>query len=249
MDVSPLFWVLAAFAALTVGLSKGGLPAVAMLSVPVLSVYLPPAAAAGLLLPIYLLSDVYGVWRYRREFSLINIKILVPAGAIGTVVGYLTVTSIEPDTVKIAVAGVAFYHLGFQMIRRMRSDLPPRPASVPRGLIWGALSGFTSYIAHAGAPPYQAYMLPQKLPKMVFAGTTTLTFAAVNMMKVPAYIAAGQMTSASVSTAAMLAPFALFGAWAGYRLTRILPERLFFTLVEIALFLIACKLLYDVFGA
>jgi len=52
------------------------------------------------------------------------------------------------------------------------------------GLFWGTLSGFTSFISHAGAPPYQVYVLPQQLPKTVFAGTATLVFAAINLAKV-----------------------------------------------------------------
>ncbi|MEM1388970.1 MAG: sulfite exporter TauE/SafE family protein [Pseudomonadota bacterium] len=249
MDLSFSFIAASMIAALSVGMSKGGLPAISMISVPILSFSMPPPMAAGLLLPLYILSDAYGVWLYRREFSAQNLKILMPAGALGTLIGFLTVTSISSDTVKLAVVAVVFYALIDRILRRLRSRTAPRPARLSVGLFWGSLAGLTSYIAHAGAPPYQAYILPQRLPKMVFAGTSTLFFAAINLMKIPPYSLAGQITWASFGNVLFLAPMALLGAWLGYRITQTLSERVYFTIIEVALFLIALRLLYDVFAA
>ncbi len=248
MEFTTSFWIASAISSLLVGMSKGGLPMVALLSVPIMAFVMPPAAAAGLLLPVYVVSDGYGVWLYRREYSVRNLQILIPAAAIGITLGYLTVSVVPDNAVKLAVAAIGFYYLGDKLRRRFGPPAPPRPADVPRGLFWGCVAGFTSYISHAGAPPFQAYALPQRLPKMVFAGTATILFAVVNLLKVPPYILAGQITWHSLSATAWLAPAALFGAWAGYRLTRILPERLFFAFVETALLLVCVKLLYDVFA-
>jgi hypothetical protein len=124
--------------------------------------------------------------------------------------------------------------------------VPPRPADVPRGLFWGSLAGLTSYISHAGGPPFQTYVLPQKLEKMVFLGTTAIFFSIVNLMKVPPYIAAGQITWDSVAQAAWLAPIAIGGAWSGAAIARLLSERLFFVLVEVTLGLVSVKLIYEV---
>ena len=101
-------------------------------------------------------------------------------------------------------------------------------------------------MAHAGGPPYQAYTLPQKLDKMVYLGTTTVFFACVNLMKVPAFIMAGQMTWDSFVSALWLAPFALIGAFSGSLISRWLSQRAFFLLIETALGLISLKLLLDV---
>jgi hypothetical protein len=125
-------------------------------------------------------------------------------------------------------------------------QVTPRPADVPRGLFWGTLAGITSYIAHSGGPPYQAYVLPQKLEKMRYLGTTAIVFACLNWMKVPAYIYVGQMDWQSIQQALWLAPFALLGAWSGAQISRLLPEKIFFFLIEIALGLVSLKLLYEV---
>lgn len=248
MEHTTTFWTLAAIGSVMVGMSKGGLPIVAMLAVPLLSFIMPPATAAGLLLPVYIISDGYGVWLYRREFSARNLRILIPATAIGIALGYFTVSYVPGDAVKLAVALIGLYYLGDKLRQRFGTPRAARPADVPRGLFWGSIAGFTSYISHAGGPPFQAYTLPQRLPKMVFAGTATILFAVVNLLKVPPYILAGQITWDSFTATLWLAPAALFGAWSGYRLTQILPEKLFFAFVETALFLISLKLLYDVFA-
>lgn len=247
MEFDLVFWIAAILAAFIVGLSKGGLAIAGPLVVPILSTVMPPTLAAGLMLPIYLLSDVYAVWLFRRNYSKRNLAILVPAGLVGVLLGYLMVERVSEDVIKLLVAGVGLWYLADVFIRRVRKapDVP-RPADIPRGIFWGALSGLTSYVSHSGGPPFQAYVLPQKLDKLVFVGTSTLFFAIVNAAKLPAYFAAGQLRLDTASIMAVLGLVALVGARTGYWLTHVLPERIFFAFVEVALLVISLKLIYEV---
>ena len=72
---------------------------------------------------------------------------------------------------------------------------------MPRGVFWGTIAGFTSFVSHTGGPPYQAYVLPQKLPKMMFAGTSTIVFAVINLVKLVPYWALGQFNPANLEPA------------------------------------------------
>ena len=85
--------------------------------------------------------------------------------------------------------GVAFvlYALAWRACR-------PATAAARGDAFWGALAGFTSTIAQAGAPPYQVHILPQKLDKMTFVGTTLIFFALVNWMKLVPFQRLGQFT-------------------------------------------------------
>ena len=63
------FWWAAVVASVFVGMGKGGLPVIATLAVPTLALVISPVTAAGLLLPVYVVSDVFGLMAYRRSFD------------------------------------------------------------------------------------------------------------------------------------------------------------------------------------
>ena len=190
-----------------------------------------------------MVSDLFGLWAYRREFDARNLIILIPASFIGIAIGWAlaTVVSEAAVTLLIGAMGVAF------CIDRWvrRHDTAERKADVGRGLFWGLLTGFTSFVSHSGAPPYQVYVLPQRLRKMVYAGTTTILFAAVNAAKLIPYYALGQLSAANLKMAAILFPAAIAATFAGVKLTRIIPERPFFIAVQLALFAVSLKLCVD----
>ena len=243
MPFDALFF-LAALAAFLVGSSKGGLPAVGMLAVPVLSLAMSPVLAAALLLPIFVVSDVAGLWLYRRDYSAANVRILVPAGVAGVLVGWLTAAWVSERAITLLIALLG---LGFclNLWLRKNRDAPPRPPQRAKGWFWGTLAGFTSFISHAGAPPFQVYMLPQQLPKAAFAGTSTIVFAVINAAKIIPYQHLRPYSAAVLSQAAALVPFALVGAVAGVYLTRRVSQRWFYLLVQLSLFGVSLKLLAD----
>lgn len=241
------YWLVGCLAAFLLGMSKGGIPVIAILAVPLMALFFDPAVAAGLLLPLYIIADWYAIYLFRKSFSVRNLKILIPAAVIGIVAGYFAVAHVDGDAVKLLLSLIGFGYLANAMRNRLsQKEVPAKPAHLGRGIFWGALAGLTSYVSHSGGPPYQAYVLPQKLDKMAYLGTTALFFAAINLMKAPPYILAGQMTFESIQQSLWLAPAALAGAWTGARISRLLPEKLFYALVEIALLLVSIKLFWEV---
>lgn len=245
MDESgTLFLICAGLAAIFIGLSKGGVPMIGMLGVPVLALAMPPLMAAALLLPIYVVTDMFGLLAYRREFSARNLAILVPAAIVGIGIGWATASIVSESFVTLLVGLIGLAYC-LDLWRKRHLELPPKPADVQRGLFWGALTGFTSFVSHSGAPPYQMYVMPQRLSKLVFAGTSTILFAIVNAVKLLPYWALGQLNSENLPTAAALFPIGIAATFAGVRLVRVLSEEKFFQLVTIALFLISAKLTYD----
>ncbi len=240
----PVFWAVAVIASVLVGMSKGGLPIVGMLGVPVLALVISPVTAAGLLLPVFVLSDMFGLWAYRREFDGRVLAILIPAASVGVFVGYLTARVVPEDwvTLLVGVIGVVF---ALNLILRPKVSSEPRRAEVAPGLFWGAITGFVSFVSHSGAPPYQVYTLPLGLRKAVFAGTSTILFAYVNAIKLIPYYLLGQFSTENLHVAVLLMPAAALAVFAGVRLVKVLPEALFFRLVTWALLLVSVKLVWD----
>jgi uncharacterized membrane protein YfcA len=244
MPEDALAYLAACGAAFLVGLSKGGLPAVGAAGVPVLALVMPPFAAAALLLPIYIATDMVGLWLYRRSYSARNLRILIPAGVLGVAIGWVFAERISDAAAALAVGllGVMFC---VSQWRGGAAAAPPRPADAPRGWFWGALAGLASFLAHAGAAPFQAYVVPQRLEKMVFVGTSTITFAALNIVKLLPYWALGALQASDTGLVAAALVVGVAGAFSGARIISVLPERLFFRLVTIGLFAVSVKLIAD----
>lgn len=239
----PGFWMAAVAAAVCVGAGKGGIPIVGMLSVPILALTISPVTAAGLLLPVYVVSDMFGLWAYRRDFDGRVLAIILPGAMAGVAAGWAAASMVPENWVRVLVGliGVIF---ALNLILRGNPDGPPRRAALGPGLFWGAVTGFTSFVSHSGGPPYQVYTLPLKMTKTVFAGTSTIAFAVINAVKLIPYWHLGQLSAANMKVALMLMPIAAGAVFAGVWLVKILPDKLFFRLVIWALLILSLQLVW-----
>lgn len=238
------FWTVAVLAALLVGMGKGGLPVVGMLGVPVLALAISPVTAAGLLLPVFVVSDIFGLYAYRAAFDRRVLAILAIGVTMGVIIGWAT-ASITPEWLVTMLVGVIGLIFASNLLRKRGNLGTPKPAEVAPGVFWGTLTGFTSFVSHAGAPPYQVYVLPLQLPKLVYAGTNTILFAYLNAIKLIPYYALGQFSVENLKVAAMLMPVAALAVFGGANLVKKLPEKLFFQVISWALLAISCKLIWD----
>lgn len=238
------FWLAAGVAATLVGMSKGGVPMVAMLAVPIMALVMSPVVAAGLLLPVYVVSDMFGLYAYRHAFDRRVLAIVIPGATVGIGIGWATASSV-PEAAVTLVVGIIGFAFALNLILRRPDIAEPKRAEVAPGLFWSAIAGFTSFVSHAGAPPYQVYTLPLGMTKAVFAGTTTIAFAVINLVKLVPYYALGQLNVGNLKVAAVLAVPAAIAVFVGLRVVAVLPERLFFQLVTWALLLISIKLIWD----
>jgi len=232
---NPYFWAAAIPAVVMVGLSKGGLGPLGSLAVPILSLAISPVQAAGLTLPIFVMSDVVAVVSYRRQFDLPTLKVMLPAALAGVGVGWSTAAWVNEDAVRLIVGATsALFALNYWLRGGRKTD-PARP-NVIRGGVWGALAGFTSFVSHSGGPPFQMYALPLRLAPPVFAGTSVLFFATINATKLVPYYFLGQFTVTNLEAAAALAPLSVICALGGVRLVKVIDQVLFYRIVYALMF-------------
>lgn len=220
------FWSLAVLAAFCVGLSKGGAPAFGALVVPILSLTISPVAAAGLLLPVFVFSDVFGVWAYRKYANWAILRIAVIGIVIGTGIGWGTAHIVSDNFVRVLIGVIGFTFSLFFLLRS-RANTQATSAGRTAGLFWTTIAGFTGFVSHAGAPPWQVWVLPQKLPKMVFAGTSTFAFAMMNALKIVPYYALGQLQADNLRITLILFIPAVIAVLVAYKLIRICPNGCF----------------------
>lgn len=239
-----LFWALGGLAAFCVGVGKGGVPVITALGVPLMALVMSPVLAAGLLLPVYIAADVFGVYAYRKTFNPRVLKIMMIALPIGVFIGFMTSASIPEDAITIVI-GLVGGSFALTMILRKSVVSAPRPARLGPGLFWGTITGFTSFVSHSGATPYQIYTLPLGMDKITFAGTVALAFAYINVIKLIPYYALGQLSGDNLYTAGLLMIPATIGVFFGVWLVRVMPEKLFFRIIVWALLGLSLRLIWD----
>ena len=188
----PLFYLAAIPAVILMGLAKGGFAGLGLIAIPLMALVVSPVKAAALMLPILIVQDMVSTWAYRRVFDLRTLKIMLPGGLIGIGIGWLMAAHVSDDLVKF---GVGIISVVFVLIywRRRAASGEPIHGTVPAGLGWGVIAGFTSFVAHAGGPPFQVYVMPQRLPPQTYVGTSTWFFTIVNLIKTVPYFFLGQL--------------------------------------------------------
>jgi hypothetical protein len=239
------FYAAAIPAVILVGLSKGGFSGLSALSMPLLSLAISPVKAAAILLPILMIQDWVSVWAFRHDWEKRNLLILIPASVIGVFLGWLLAAAVSEALVRLAVGLISIGFVAYIVIRSWGGEPAATRPNVAPGIFWGALAGFTSFVSHSGAPPFQVYVMPQRLSPRIFAGTATMFFAAVNLLKAPPYLALGQFSKENLSAALTLFPLAILSTFAGVWLVRRVDAQRFYSLVYGLTFLIGLRLVWD----
>jgi uncharacterized membrane protein YfcA len=240
------FYALAIPAVILLGLAKGGFAGMGALSLPLLAFAIDPVRAAAITLPVLIVQDVVGVWAFRRTVDWRLLGWMLPGAVVGILLGYGFAASVSPLAVMAAIGAISVL---FGCYRLWAARHPGERAAAlwPEwiGSLFGVASGFTSQIAHAGQPPFQLWVLPRNLPRDLLVGTTAIFFAAVNWIKVPAYIALGQFTRENLLISATLLPLALISTVAGVALVRrVSPER-FYTAIYLLMIAVGAGLIWE----
>jgi len=242
----PVTLLLAALAVAVLGLAKGGFAGLGALATPLMALALPPVTAAAILLPVLLVQDVVSVWSYRKSWSGWIIGWMLPGALLGVVLASVFAASV-PEAGVLAALGLITLLFGFYRLWAERGGRIVAASNSPGwvGSVFGLACGFTSQIAHAGGPPFQMWVTPRKLPHEVFVGTSSITFAAINWMKVPSYMALGSFNREVLTAAALLMPLAIAATFAGVWLVRRLDSARFYTLVYLLMIALGTRLVWQ----
>jgi len=240
----PIFYLLAAPAVILLGFSKGGLAGVGSLALPLMALVIDPVQAAAILLPILIAQDIVGVWSFRRHLDWYVLGWTLPGATLGILIGYLFAARVSAAGVMALVGSISIAFGAYRLWLGRRST-PTTGGSSPGwvGSLAGVVSGFTSQIAHAGAPPFQLWVLPRRLPRDVLVGTWAVYFAALNWIKVPAFAALGQFSATNMLTAAALLPLAIVSTFAGVWLVRRIDGERFYKIIYCLMILVGVILI------
>jgi uncharacterized membrane protein YfcA len=196
-----------------------------------MALVLPPLEAAAIMLPILMAQDVVSVITYRRNFNREILYILLAGAVAGIGLGAGLAAHVSNALIEFFVGVIAAGFVVQVWLRRKR----PMPKTAPKpglaaGLFWGMCAGFTSFIANAGAPPFQVYVLPHRLPPQTYAGTGTMFFATINLIKFFAFAFLGQVSIGHLEISAVLLPPAIASTYVGIWLVQRVESAAFYAI-------------------
>ncbi|NQU41572.1 MAG: sulfite exporter TauE/SafE family protein [Lentisphaerae bacterium] len=231
-----LIWI--GLAILMLSMSKGGFP-VGSIALPLLILVWPDQAtsarsAVAFMLPVLCAMDVVALLVYRRHVQWRRLIRLWPATLVGVAIGSLLFVSDESALIAlsdralklcIGILGLCFvlYHAARKWIfaHLTEATQPGWTASSA----FGVGAGLTSTLAHAAGPLIQMYLLPQKLPKLQFAGTLAAYFFALNLVKILPFAVLGRIETRNLALGGALLPLVPLGVGLGYLLVRLMKSR------------------------
>lgn len=240
----PHFYFWAIPAVLLVGLAKSGfLSGFGAVATPLMAMAIPVPQAAAIMLPLLCLMDITSLQQLWKERDAPLLQLLLPAGLVGIAMGTVLFSVVSSAVVSLVVGALTLLFLLQRLLLKPRAQ--HHAPSRKWGFAAGVLSGFTSFVAHAGGPPISAYVLPMRLDPIRVTATLAVFFSVVNLAKWVPYAALGLFDARNLWTSLALAPLAPVGVWIGVWLTRRMAAHWFYRVAYLGMALAGGKLLWD----
>ena len=247
MEINLLFFFTVIPAIIFFGIAKSGLGgSMALISIPLMTISMPLTTALGIILPILIFSDFIATYKYRKEFDLETLKLLIPFAAVGIFIGSLSFSYFSEELLKFIIGFMGFLFAGHYFFFKKNKEAKSEK-NFFKGGICSIIAGFTSFSVHAGGTPTSLYLLPLRMKKEIYVGTRIIFFTFVNLIKLPLYINLSMMNLDTFKQSLILLPVALVGILMGYQLLKIIEEKLFYNILYALIFVTSSKLIFDFF--
>ena len=245
MEINLLFFLCVVPAIILYGIAKSGLGgSMTLISIPLMTIVMPLGQALAVVLPILILSDMVAVYKFRKNFDLETLKLLVPGAAIGIFIGSITFMYFSESLLKFIIGLMGFLFAGHYFLFKAKNIIPLKK-SFFKGGVCSIISGFTSFCVHAGGTPLSVYLLPLRMKKEIYVGTRVIFFTCVNLIKFPFYVHLSMVTLESFKQSLMLFPLSVVGILIGYQILKHVKESLFYNIIYILILITSSNLVYS----
>lgn len=240
-------WLLSIACAVMIGMAKTGIQGIGTLVVPLMAIIFGGMPSSGLVLPMLVMADIFGVVYYHRNAEWKTVLKVLPWALTGIFIGLVTGINISSEQFKHLIGILVIISLIVMVWLEMRkskngNNVPHRAwFAIP----FGAAGGFSTMIGNAAGPIMSVYLLSMNLNKNTFIGTAAWFFFIVNAIKLPLQIWGWHnITLKTLSFNLILLPAIAIGAFAGIRIVKVIPEKGFRWFVVVATFVSAIALFF-----
>lgn len=242
---SPIVFTLGGFlagavAAFIVGISKTGLPGSSLAAIPLIALVVDGRLIPGATLPLLIVADLFALAWYRHHARWDVLRGLTPGLGLGFLAGIAFFIVVGSATRPLEM-GIGVIVLGVAVLQlwRMFNESPPSFSRLAAGA-YGTGGGFTTFVANAAGPIINTHLASLRLPKLQLLGTSAWLYFALNVSKIPFYVALGVwseggsfFTGDSVLWDLALVPGVVGGVLVGRVVAARIPQRAFLLAVLI----------------
>jgi len=241
-------WLLAILSAVMIGMSKTGVNGLGTLAVPVMAFVFGGMPSSGMILPMLIMADVFGVLYYHRSTHWKTLLGVLPWAFAGILIGWLVGKNISAlqfkQLIGILVIMSLVVMIWMEFRKKKTTEIVPHKTSV--AISFGLMGGFSTMIGNAAGPIMSVYLLSKNLPKKEYIGTAAWFFLIINLSKLPLQIWGWHnITVDTFIFNLKLFPAIALGAFLGIKIVKQFPENAYRWFVLTATFLSAAALIFS----
>jgi uncharacterized membrane protein YfcA len=181
---SPTEWVCILLASFIIGLTKGGIKGVDMLSVTIMAIVFGSKSSTGIVLPLLCFADIAAVSYYNRHAQWKYFWKITPWMALGVLLGVYFGKEMNELVFKKMMAMIIFVTICIVLYMEYRKS-----KKIPENTFFaastGLAAGFTTMIGNLAGAFSNLYFLAMRLSKNDFIGTAAWIFLFMNLFKLP----------------------------------------------------------------
>lgn len=246
-DLTLKMWLLSIACAIMIGMAKTGIQGIGTLVVPLMAIAFGGMPSSGLVLPMLVMADIFGVAYYHRSAEWKTLLKVLPWALAGILAGLLTGKNISAVQFKHLIAVLVILSLIVMVWMEMKKTqngnaVPHKPwFAIP----FGIMGGFSTMIGNAAGPVMSVYLMSADLRKNAFIGTAAWFFFIVNVFKMPLQIWGWHnITPKTLGFNLLMLPAIALGAFTGIKIVKIIPEKVFRWFIVVATFISSIALFY-----
>ena len=115
LHISPFQWTVILVCGMLIGMSKVGVPGVSMIVIPSLAFIFGAKQSTGVLLPILMMADIFGVAYYRRHANWNHLLEVIPWAVVGLVLALWVGEMVNDKQFKNLIAILVFLSIGLML--------------------------------------------------------------------------------------------------------------------------------------
>ena len=245
LDLTVQQWIIIFGSGLLIGMSKAGVPGVSMVIIPLMAMIFGGKPSTGIILPMLIIADVFGVSYYNRHAEWKHVLKALPWAVLGVLIALVVGNAVDDTVFRLLIAIVIFVSLLLLIFKERKKENSSTPNSWWFAALMGLGGGFATMIGNAAGPIFAIYLLAMRLPKNTFIGTAAWFFFIINLFKFPLHVLSWKtITWETLTLNAISIPAIAVGAFIGFWIVKHIPNHTYRWIVIAITFLSALLMFF-----